>query len=752
MFQWLFKFPRAVFARGELVFLSSWPTWALLLACLVGAAALAAVIIRQLPPGAARAHRARAAVIWLLQSALVSLLLVLLWQPALSVSQLKSQQNIVAFLIDDSRSMRLEDEGASREAEAVATLQGGVLDAVARRFQVRLYRLDQGIARIDGLKELRAEGAATHLSAGLRELAAETAGLPLGAVVLLSDGSDNGTGVDAEALAPLRERHIPVHTVGFGRERARQDVELDDVELGARALADARVAAVVRFHQYGYAGRQTRLSVRDAGKVLASMPVSLEADGTEQSQRVLFDVGAAGVKSLQFALDLLPGEENGSNNALSRLLDVDADQRSVLYVEGEPRWEYKFIRRAADDDRMLRLVSMLRTSENKIYRQNVRDPGELAQGFPTRAPELFAYQGLVIGSVEASYFTPAQQQLIRQFVDRRGGGLLLLGGRYALADGGWGAAGLADLLPTILPDAHDTFHVDPATVELTEVGADSPITRLTDDAASNIQRWKKLPYLMDYQDAGVPKAGASVLANLNADGRQMPLLVTEPYGRGRTAVLATSGTWRWQMSLPLGDPSFDTYWQQLLRWLVTDAHGPVVASVERPEIHDDGHALLAAEVRDADYELVADAAVEAHVLGPNGLAARLPMQPVWDAPGQYLLEWQAPQAGDYLTEVVATRRGQPLGRDVVYFRRLDGVAENFHTEQNRALLERIATLTGGRYWRPRELSRLADEIDLSSAGISARESRELWDMPAVLLLLLGLPMLEWLVRRLWGVV
>jgi hypothetical protein len=83
---------------------------------------------------------------------------------------------------------------------------------------------------------------------------------------------------------------------------------------------------------------------------------------------------------------------------------------------------------------------------------------------------------------------------------------------------------------------------------------------------------------------------------------------------------------------------------------------------------------------------------------------------------------------------------------------VDGVAENFHTQQNRALLERIAALTGGRYWRPEELSHLAQEIDLSSAGVAARGTRELWNMPAVFLLLLVLAMAEWCVRRLWGVV
>ncbi len=213
-------------------------------------------------------------------------------------------------------------------------------------------------------------------------------------------------------------------------------------------------------------------------------------------------------------------------------MNVGSEPRRILYIEGEPRWEYKFIRQAEEDDRMVQIASMVRTSENKIYRQGIADPKELADGFPSRAEDLFAYQGLIIGSVEAGYFTPGQQELIREFVDRRGGGLLLLGGQFALADGGWNASNLTDLLPTTLPTQAGTFHreADPrngtthTTAELAPAGVDSIITRLVDDPAANAAKWKKLPYLMDYEDPGTPKPGAAVLANMiTPEGRKLPL-------------------------------------------------------------------------------------------------------------------------------------------------------------------------------------------------------------------------------------
>ena len=494
------------------------------------------------------------------------------------------------------------------------------------------------------------------------------------------------------------------------------------------------------------------LTAKDGAKVLAGRDVTLGADGDTQSETVVFNVGAAGAKALQFAVALQAGEENDANNAVTRLVNVESEKRRVLYIEGEPRWDYKFIRRAEDDDSMVQLVSMLRTTENKIYRQGIQSGAELSEGFPTRPEDLFGYQAIIVGSVDANYFTPAQRELIRQFVDRRGGGLLLVGGRSSLADGGWGASDLADLLPVVLPDGKNTYHVDPATVTLTPAGADNLITRLADDPAANAERWKKLPYLMDYQEPGVPKSGAAVLANMEAGGRTMPFLVTEHYGRGRTAVLASAGTWRWQMNLPVGDTSHDLFWQQLVRWLTVDAFGPVVASVPRQVLFDDNRIVLSAEVRAKDYQPVSDARVEAHIIGPNGVSASVELAPVPDVPGTFQVEWTAPKAGSYLTEVIARRGSEQIGRDVLTFQRIDGVAENFHTSQNRDLLERLAAQTGGRYWRPQEMSTLVDNIAYSEAGVTTRETLELWNMPAVFLLLLLLRSTEWLLRRRVGIV
>jgi uncharacterized membrane protein len=764
MFEFLFKYPSPVFSKGKFVLLGAWPVWVLLLLIAACVAGLGLLIWWRLPRAAGRISRWRAGAVWLLQSLLITTILVLLWQPAMTVAELASQQNVIAIVLDDSRSMALADSGGdgkqSREAAAQKALRDGLLAGLAKRFQTRIYRLDSRVTRADTLDGIQANAPATHINDGLRQLADGTSDLPIGAIVLLSDGAENSADGSSEltrdTLQALRNRRLPVHTIGFGRERLAHDVELNDVRVATRAMAGSRIPATVTFHQRGYAGSKALLIVRDNEKTLGSKEITLNPDGETQVETLFFGSGDAGVRNLRFSLGPLANEENTANNGITRLLGVSDDKRRILYIEGEPRWEYKFIRRAEDDDKIVQVASMLRTTENKIYRQGISDPSELENGFPARAEDLFRYQGIILGSLEAGYFNPLQQELLREFVDRRGGGLLFLGGRFSLGDGGWGGSNLVDLLPTTLPSTRASFHRDPATVELTSAGADSPITRIVDDPAKNAERWKKLTYMMDYQDAGTPKPGATTLLQMNAGGRKLPLLITQNYGRGRTAVMATSGTWRWQMSQPLGDPVHNLFWQQLLRWLVQDTPGPVLVTAENQTLMDDGHIQLTANVRDKEYIPAPDARVTAHVIGPDGLSAMVDMAPATDDPGIFRAAWTAEKPGSYMAEVTAQRaQGKgfaDLGTDTLPFQRIDGVAEDFHTVQNRDLLERLASETGGRYWRLNELARLPNEISYSDAGISLRDIKELWNMPIVFLWLLLLMAAEWLLRRKWGVV
>src|SRR5215472_13340561 len=183
MFQFLFKYPSPVFTKGRLVLLAAWPAWLLPVLIIGFAGGLALLVRLRMRDATPKLQSWRAWVVWGLQSTLVALILLLLWQPAITISALSSQQNIIAVVVDDSRSMAIPDSnGKTRESVALAALQGGILSGLQKRFQTRFYRLGNGVTPIDALKNIAPVETATHIGDGLKQLVTETSGLPIGAI------------------------------------------------------------------------------------------------------------------------------------------------------------------------------------------------------------------------------------------------------------------------------------------------------------------------------------------------------------------------------------------------------------------------------------------------------------------------------------------------------------------------------------------------------------------------------------------
>ena len=750
MFEFLFKYSPTVFENGELVLASGWPVWLLAAGVVAAAAAIAVSLSRRRDTLSVP----RLAVIGLLQVAMVAVILTLLWRPSLSTQTLRAQENSVALLLDTSASMSYGEDEASRLQQAVAALDGGALDDLADLFEVRLYAFAGASEGIAALTDVPAPGEATRIGSALVDVLREARSSALGAVVLISDGADNSGELDAARLAEIAGYGVPVHAVGVGRESIPEDIELESVAVSDQVMPGSRISAQVSI-RYAEPG-EARLRVYDGDAVVASEPVTLPAGAGITTRWVEFDVGEAGVKDLRFSLDPLPGEGNVTNNTQYRTVVVPEARRSILYVEGEPRWEYKFIRRALDEDPAVRLASLLRTTPNKFYRQGIDTPDELEGGFPEDRETLFEYDGLVIGSFSAAGLTEEQQEHIRDFVSERGGSLLMLGGRRGLADGGWGNSVVAEALPVQLPDLDAaSFMRVPVPVELTAEGQESLVTRLDADREANRELWLGMPDIADFQYVGAVKPGAVTLLEAEVRGTAQPLLVHQRFGRGQVYVLASGGTWRWQMQLPSEDQRHETFWRQILHALVSATPERVVLTAERPYYVDEDEVVLRARVRDGGFEPVGNASVELSVsgdaiAGDPATAEPVLMQPVSGEPGAYEATVLADAAGLYRFEASAEVDEETLGRAGYSVRRATGVSEHFQIQQNRPLLERLASLTGGRYFTLGQLNELPETIQFSEAGIVERELLDLWNMPFVFLLLLLLKAGEWVLRLFWG--
>lgn len=743
MFPLLFKYSPYAYSAGELSFASGWPLWLLGTLIAVGAVAFTVSLLRQ-----RHLNWWKKLIIGSMQTLLLATVLVMLWQPVLLVERVRDRENVVAVVMDGSASMAHGEGEQSRLQESVTALQGGPLDALRKSFGVRLFSFAGPVQTLKQLNEIPPPGPQTRIGDALNTVMQTGATTPLSGIVLISDGGENGGTLSEERLVQLASFGVPVHTVGVGPETITNDLELDSITLADSAAPGEVLNAEVSIRHS--AKGKTRLRVYDGEKLLAASEVDLSADAGITTRTVPVPAGDPGVRDLRFTLDPLEGERNTINNTRTHVMDVTPRRRNILYIEGEPRWEYKFIRRAAETDTSLRLASLVRATPNRYYRQGVENSDELAAGFPKTAEELFAYDGIVIGSFEATALNREQHETLKNFVDRRGGGLLMLAGRDGLSDGGWGLVPVAQALPAQLaPSDTKSFALTTAKAVLTDYGAESSITRFDDDAAKNTKAWNDLPPVGDLQPLGKLKPGAVVLLDAKAGNRQVPLLVWEHYGRGTSYMLATGSTWRWKMRLPHQDQRHFTFWRQLLHAVAADAPPRLSLTTGEKVFDDQQRVPLNAEIRNEKFEPVNDAKVAVTVAGDDGTTMQVEMVPSGQGDGRYTASVEAPSTGLYRVSMTATGRDKDLGSLETHFRRNDGVVEHFGTQQNRPLLERIADSTGGRYWRLDQLADLPEAMRYSKAGIVERQTLDLWNLPALFLLLLLLKLGEWLLRLRW---
>ena len=443
------------------------------------------------------------------------------------------------------------------------------------------------------------------------------------------------------------------------------------------------------------------------------------------------------------------------NNEQEAIIEVENRRDKILYFEGEPRYEVKFLRMAIQDDPNVHVTVLERTAENKYLRLDVESEKELAGAFPQTRDELFTYRGLILGSVEASFFTHDQLQMIADFVNKRGGGLLALGGRHAFSEGGFAGTPLAEILPVELqPDATNREYFAELKVKPTRAGLTHAATQIAPTERKSEERWKTLPPLVAVNLVVKAKPGATTLltGNVTNGNSEQIVLAYQRYGRGSSFALPIADFWTWQMhhEMPLEDLTHETLWRQLTRWMVSDVPTPVAATLSSDRVEPGERLVITADVADSSYMQVNDAEVMARVLTPSGDLLEVPME--WSAArdGEYRASLALRESGMHEVRVEARRGDHALGRDAVHVNAAPSNAEFYDAQLNSTTLKRVAEETAGRYYTPDNVATLADDISYTGRGDTVTEHMDLWDMPIVFILLVLLIGSEWVFRRVRG--
>tara|TARA_B100001778_G_scaffold260099_1_gene220493 strand:+ start:515 stop:2593 length:2079 start_codon:yes stop_codon:yes gene_type:complete len=685
--------------------------------------------------------------------------------------QTSPQETYLGILIDDSQSMSIADlpGGQSRRDGVEEVLfDGGLVEDLSDSFQIRTFRFDKDTQRIAGAGDLVQAGTASSIDQALNYVNDQLSGLRLGGLLLVSDGADNSGATDPVVTAQdFGARQVPIFTVGVGKESIPEDIGIVDVSSVETVLEGSVFTVQAGIIHQGFEGQEVEISVRDGEEVVASEIVTLGV--SEVTRRYELEITPERPELIVYDLqvELQPGEIIEENNSYSFLVDnSEKSALDVLYVEGHPRNEYKFIRRALEGDESIRLATYLQTGPEKYYRQGIESSTELSSGFPSTKEELYRYEAIILGDIEENFFNADELQMIEDFVAERGGGFLMSG----MVDEEFIGTPIADILPlTLIEESFLPGHLrggtrrgDHPTGELfyprlTNNGEFSPILRLSGEDSENGNLWRQLPELQGVFVTGRIKPGATVLMEhpvLQYQNQLLPIIAQQRYGSGRSMSVNTASTWRWQMMLPSDDQSHETLWRQVLRWLAVSSPERINIDFDREYYNVGDEVNVTVVALNDQYEPDNDATLWMQTETPGEQITDTPME--WDIEeeGVYRANFTVEEEGVFnlLVDVASAAADAELesSEKRAAFVVTPSLREFNNAGMDAGLLGRISQESGGSYFELSDVDGLADRVEFTPNAYSREVEIDLWDKPWLLALLISLLCIDWATRRLKG--
>ena len=451
---------------------------------------------------------------------------------------------------------------------------------------------------LEKIKNLVPEGRYTRLGQCLLEAKSDLVkmGYSIASVLVFTDGQSNAGIPPTKAAYRLLGSRIPLFLFGVGSSLVEKDLELISLNARKKAKVGDFIPFHVRVRARGVKNQDLYLLLKRDGKVVYRHFLHISGkkkEVTVQEVRFQYKVNLPG--KYHFTLEIPPveGEVNRENNKLSLWVEVKDTKLWVLYVDGYPRWEYRYLKNALIRDRTLKVQCLL-VSADREWPQESSEGVTPLQVFPytvlpadspgklgyTEAQKqdilrkLKRYNVVILGDVPPSYFHPAQLAALRQFVEEGGGLVVISGEKYMPAY--YYDTPLSDVLPVVLerPELLDTPVGEVLSKafrpRLTPEGENHVIFRFDSDPKRNKEIWRALPGFYWFALVKRVKPGAIVLAHhpdrKNKHG-YYPLFVLQSYGEGYVFFSALDSTWRWRAGV--GDRYFYGFWSQVIRYTST---------------------------------------------------------------------------------------------------------------------------------------------------------------------------------------
>ena len=724
----------------------------------------------------------------------------------------------LSILVDTSRSMQLVDppmneipiSRLSQVNQLLFNVPGQFLQTLQDRFEVHLYpfntELHQSVLLTQDsdspIPQFEAEGALTDIGTAIREAAAAWKGQQTAGIVLITDGAHNSGQFPLETITAL---DVPIYPIGVGSVEPPKDIQIQRVDYTPIAYTNHESVIRVSVIQTGYTGKTTQLSLREVDSQNLVDTATLTFDSQKQIVELKLTPESEGNFQYTVTLPTLDGELTEANNQKTFSVKVVKAKLSVFYLEGRPRWDYTFLKRALERDPDIEATLAILSHKGQKNRLPVesllnrldgyypqKTPALETPQFPKTLAELSKYDVLILGDLGAEHLTETQQRAIVDFVERQGKPIIFLPSRNMLGVNGLGNTELAHLLPIDIPRNGCRVEDTEFTVQLTQSGAFHPMLQLDDIQSrqtrqtagvdgNNLSLWRNMPALSRFFSGFRLRGGATALME---NGKGTPILILQRAGLGKSLLIAAEGIWNWDFGVKtFKDTRYHTvyprFWAQVLRWMATNTDDKNVYLTTDASTYTIGDTVrVTAYLYSETYQPQVGATVQIEVMPPDGVSFQLQMavSQQLSAVGQerfvattktslpnaesrepnaistdmnnlYTAQFELLQKGKYRIRATGRSGNLKLGEDQIDIYAHPQLAELENPQLNEDLLKQLAEQTGGAYFTLADVESVPENIANVQNTVFVDAERELWSHPLILIAVVGLLGAEWFLRK-----
>ena len=733
-----------------------------------------------------------------LQTAVLLLLILVLMQPYAKIRTSKESKRSMIVMLDTSRSMAIEDPrtaatdveeaaktlgkmklnapalgsddargmkeqlGSTRRIDlaraALANEDMNLLDKLEESYDLRFFTFDSQLRSEDPRATTIppaeddsqpaalpvAEGISSQIGNAIEDAVDRFSGQPLAGAMVISDFAWVEGKDPVNVARRLKERRVPLYTVPVGLP-APPDINVRGVIAPEVVFKGDRVPLRVKIESRGFAGKAVQLSFRVNEDEKESKQVTLK-NGVQFEEFMFIPEAESGTLELSFEIKLQEGEITEVNNATSHRVRILDEKIKVLYVEGMPRWEFRYLRWVLLRDPRLQVQFLMTQGDPALAASSPLHIGR----FPEDPKVALKYDLIILGDVSSSYFNTAQTQLIEKLVRERGGSLLMLAGSQG-APSTYRDTPIGDLLPINIGTGGTFYPGNNVSPEVTAEGQKSLATSLSLSPDVSARIWRSVNY-MELPNLAGAKSGATVLLRLpkaNDAEADYPLVAWHRYGTGKSLFVATEDLWR--MRLEVGDRFHARFWGQTIQFLTLSR---LLGANKQISIETDSNSYSSGDqirifanrltesfepVDEESYEVVLE-----EKDNPDS-STIIEMTAVEDTPGLYAGSYLASKDGNY--EIKAQLQDADKSNTAEFSVRTVDL-EDQETAMQPEVARQAAEISGGRQLSLAGLGDFPGTLpEETLIANTVKIERELWDTPLWFILIAVLAGAEWFLRR-----